>query len=130
MTGHVVKAPLPAPLFNMNTPPETVRARILRTKHKAVWRNSAYYFALIYFRGNRIKLPLGPSNVQVCLPVPDCRSRDPHNYEVTVKPIVDGLVTAGVFPDDSPDYVTVLPTTLEKRKPPYYTITITPRESS
>ena len=31
---------------------------------------------------------------------PDRRRRDPHNYMATVKPIVDGLVDAGVLPDD------------------------------
>ncbi|AYD89689.1 hypothetical protein D5R93_05835 [Actinomyces lilanjuaniae] len=31
---------------------------------------------------------------------PDRRRRDPHNFMATVKPIVDGLVDAGVLPDD------------------------------
>lgn len=31
---------------------------------------------------------------------PDRRRRDPHNYMATAKPIVDGLVDAGVLPDD------------------------------
>ena len=31
---------------------------------------------------------------------PDRRRRDPHNYMATVKTIVDGLVDAGVLPDD------------------------------
>ena len=31
---------------------------------------------------------------------PDRRRRDPHNWMATVKPIVDGLVDAGVLPDD------------------------------
>ena len=31
---------------------------------------------------------------------PDRKRRDPHNWMATVKPIVDGLVKAGVLPDD------------------------------
>lgn len=31
---------------------------------------------------------------------PDRKRRDPHNWMATVKPIVDGLVDAGVLPDD------------------------------
>ena len=31
---------------------------------------------------------------------PDRRRRDPHNFMATAKPIVDGLVDAGVLPDD------------------------------
>ena len=36
---------------------------------------------------------------------PDRRRRDPHNYMATVKPIVDGLVDAGVLPDDDAEHL-------------------------
>lgn len=46
--------------------------------------------------------------VKVAIPVPDKRRRDPHNYVPTViKPIIDGLVQAGTFIDDSADYLEV-----------------------
>lgn len=36
----------------------------------------------------------------------DKRRRDPENLIATLKPLVDGLVDAGVAPDDTPDYYT------------------------
>ena len=36
---------------------------------------------------------------------PDRRRRDLHNYMATVKPIVDGLVDAGVLPDDDAEHL-------------------------
>lgn len=54
-----------------------------------------------------------PITVQVDLPFRDNRRRDAHNYTGTVvKAIVDGLVKAGIVPDDTPDWVTVLDSTL------------------
>lgn len=47
-----------------------------------------------------------PSRVTVTLPVSGNRKRDPHNWTPTVKAIVDGLVDAGVWPDDNSDWVT------------------------
>jgi crossover junction endodeoxyribonuclease RusA len=47
------------------------------------------------------------ANVTVALPVRGDRRRDPANFYPTVKAIIDGLVLAGVWPDDTPEYVTV-----------------------
>lgn len=47
-----------------------------------------------------------PVVVSVTLPVRDARRRDPHNYFATIKPVVDGLVLAGIVPDDTPEWVT------------------------
>lgn len=50
-----------------------------------------------------------PCNIQVHLPFPDNRRRDPSNYVGTVvKAIVDQLVQEGLWPDDDPEYVTVM----------------------
>lgn len=49
-----------------------------------------------------------PVVVSVTLPVRDSRRRDPHNYFATVKPVVDGLVLAGIVPDDTPEWVTTI----------------------
>lgn len=35
----------------------------------------------------------------------DSRRRDPHNFVPTLKPCEDGIVDAGVVPDDTPQYV-------------------------
>lgn len=47
-----------------------------------------------------------PAEVRVTLPFPASRRRDPINFARTVKHVVDGLVYAGAWPDDTPDYVT------------------------
>lgn len=36
----------------------------------------------------------------------DARRRDPENLFATLKPVVDGIVDAGVAPDDNPDFYT------------------------
>jgi crossover junction endodeoxyribonuclease RusA len=77
-----------------------------------------------------------PITVQVVLEFPTHRRRDPHNYTGTVvKAIVDGIVMAGVVPDDTPDWVTVLDPVLEVRssaanpyRQPVCTVRIRPRE--
>ena len=46
-----------------------------------------------------------PCTVQLLVPVRDRRRRDPHNYFATVKPVIDGLVLAGLWPDDTPEWV-------------------------
>lgn len=44
--------------------------------------------------------------VQVEIPFTRHRRRDPHNYCGTiVKAIIDGLIHAGAWPDDTPEYV-------------------------
>ena len=49
-----------------------------------------------------------PARVQVILTFREKRRRDPHNYVGTVvKALVDGLVRVGVWPDDTPEWVTV-----------------------
>lgn len=48
-----------------------------------------------------------PSIVTITLPVKGNRRRDPHNFFATVKPIVDGMVLAGIWPDDNSEWVTV-----------------------
>ena len=51
---------------------------------------------------------MGPCYVRVTFPVNDNRRRDSDNPAPTVKAIVDGLVLAGVWPDDSPEWVETL----------------------
>lgn len=115
----------PGPLFNMNNPPKSRGANIRRSKEVAEWRKAGCYSAMAAIRINKIQWVQEPCNVQVSLPVPNNIRRDPHNYEVTSKHLVDSLVDAGLFVDDNPKWVTVLPTTLHVGKT--YVITITPR---
>lgn len=67
---------------------------------------------MVYAR--RAKLgPQPPSLVTVTLPVSGNRRRDPHNWTPTVKAIVDGLVDAGVWPDDNSDWVATVEPVLD-----------------
>ena len=74
------------------------------SKQKRAWRDATCTVAMgtpgLVFPNAGFR-----SIVRCVLPVTQLRRRDPHNYYPTVKPIVDGLVDAGVWPDDTPDFV-------------------------
>ena len=95
--------PQPGRLLNMNHRTHW-RTRWSVTKQ---WRTAAYQAALL----------LGPPSarthpaamVRLIIPVPDRRRRDPANLTPLTKAcVVDGLVDAGVWPDDTPEYVETL----------------------
>lgn len=96
--------------------------RYLASDVKA-WRTAAWACALDHG-------PQPASMIVITLDVPDARRRDPANYFATVKPIVDGLVDAGWWPDDTPEYVTTCEPVLNnvrRRIPLYVTIELRPR---
>jgi crossover junction endodeoxyribonuclease RusA len=73
--------------------------------------------------------------VQVSIPFRTNRRRDAHNYTGTiVKAVVDGLVKAGLVPDDTPEWVTVLDPVLTVVGPipavATVTVTITRRDTT
>ena len=72
------------------------------------WRNTAAHHALTLGRSpSERRRP--PCLVRVSFPTstPNTR-RDPHNWAPTVKAILDGMVDAGIWPDDNDQWVTVL----------------------
>lgn len=69
----------------------------------AAWRHAAE----IHARNAKLK-DVGPSIVKVTFNVTTNRRRDGHNYIATVKPIIDGMVAAGVWPDDTGEWVAVV----------------------
>lgn len=73
-------------------------------------------------------VPLPACTVRILLPVATRAARDPHNYFKTVKPIVDGLVDARLWPNDTPDWVTTVEPHLVV-KAPKVVITLTERTS-
>jgi hypothetical protein len=79
-----------------------VRARRVR-----VWRQMARV-AAHQPRTDRVPLPLSPCYVRVTFPVKVNRRRDSDGAAPTVKAIVDGLVDAGCWPDDTPEWVETL----------------------
>lgn len=51
----------------------------------------------------------GPCEVRVTLPFARAARRDPHNYVAPlVKALIDELVKVGCWPDDTPEFVTVV----------------------
>lgn len=76
-----------------------------RARHLDPWKVATFWLA------KEAKLPVAvgghAATVTVVLPVKGHYRRDPANYYPTVKAVVDGLVLAGVWPDDTPDFVTV-----------------------
>ena len=74
----------------------------------AAWRDRAYY---AWIEAHPAEGPSGrafgsPAEIHIILPFPVARRRDPINFAKTVKHIVDGLVLAGAWPDDTPEFVT------------------------
>lgn len=101
------------------------RSKAALTKH---WRKWAWVLGTQVRRHSTHQTwPLWPGVVTVELPVPDNRRRDPHNYIATVKPIIDGLVDAGLWPDDTPEWVSVAEPRLIVRRDGLVRIVITPK---
>ena len=75
----------------------------------AQWRRAAWAHAVNAISRGRLQRGTPPCIVRVRIPVTSLnRRRDPHNYVATVKPIIDGLVDARIWPDDTADWVTVV----------------------
>lgn len=102
--------------WGANDDPGTASARIERSHNRRAWRGAIGMLAKQEWRqrsqivgGGALLLPLPPSCVQVTIPFQTKRRRDPHNYTSTVvKSVIDGLVDAGLWPDDTAEWVTVL----------------------
>lgn len=94
--------PQPGRLLNMNHRTHW-RTRWSVTKQ---WRTAAAQVALLL--GPPAKRAHGFSFVRLIIPVPDRRRRDPGNLTPLTKACVDGLVDAGIWPDDTPEFVETL----------------------
>lgn len=82
------------------------RARLIKA-----WKEAT----VVYYRQTYGSQAQEPGVVQLYLPTPNKHRRDPHNYCGTVvKAVIDGLVLAGAWPDDTPEYV-------GHREPRFYT---------
>lgn len=94
--------PAPAETLNLNKRIHWAKKASLT----AAWREAAHIHGRNVNRRNKWgQLP--PCVVNVIFNVPDRRRRDPHNWIATVKPIIDGLVDAGFWPDDTAEWVAV-----------------------
>jgi hypothetical protein len=101
-TATTLSFPQPGVLLNMNHRTHwRTRARVTRQ-----WRTTAHQAALLL--GTPSQRTHGPSWVRLIIPVPDRRRRDPANLTPLTKACVDGCVDAGVWLDDTPEYVETL----------------------
>lgn len=96
------------------------------------WRDLLRYLTLANKSQFQGWLPPGGVTVQVDLPFRDARTRDPHNYTGTVvKAVVDGLTLGGLIPGDSPEWATILDSTIsiqrDKTKPLLAKVTLRAR---
>lgn len=90
----------PDKLLSLN---DHVHWRVQRQR-EGLWRETAWAHALKQIKPS--ERPQRRSLVHVTLPVRSMSTRrDPHNFFATVKPIVDGLVHAGLWPDDTAEFV-------------------------
>jgi crossover junction endodeoxyribonuclease RusA len=80
----------------------------VRSRRTQIWRHTASIHAHKTLGAPKAARAQPPSFVRVTFPVADNRRRDADNPAPTCKAIVDGLVDAGLWPDDSPEWVETL----------------------
>lgn len=95
-----------------------------RARHVKAWRTFARHAALLVEHPRE----LPPSIVSVTLPFERHARRDPSNYLPAVKATIDGLVEAGLWPDDDATWVTVEEPVLVITSDPTVTVRIRPRD--
>ena len=101
--GDTLKIPKADDYLSLNDRIHHMRRHALEQS----WQQAAYIVACATLGRTPADRARPPATVTVTLPFKKGGRRDPHNYVATVKPIIDGLVKAGVWPDDTPEFVTV-----------------------
>lgn len=97
--------PLPCKPLNLNDRQHWAQ----RAKATRLWREASGFAALadshgMTRHGHNYYLPR--SLVQIDIPVRSMKTRrDPSNWSPSTKAVVDGLVDAGLWPDDTSEYV-------------------------
>ena len=94
-----------------------------RRRRTNPWRDLAVYMARQALRGYQSqhgrRWEEVPVTITMTLAFRRAARRDPHNYVGTnVKAFVDGLVTGGLIPDDSPEWATILEPVLDIQSKP------------
>lgn len=78
----------------------------IRAERISIWKGRASLAWTSYVNKNGLDRGMPPSLIRIHIPFRQHRIRDPHNYCGTVvKAIVDGLVNAGAWEDDTPEFV-------------------------
>ena len=99
MSAHRITVETP-----WTAPPLTANQRMHWRKKAAVTKDVRQWARLL-FRPTHMHAPV---TVQLDWHVPDKRRRDDDNTVPTLKAICDGLVDAGIVPDDTPDLMVKL----------------------
>lgn len=92
------------------------------------WKRDAFYAAVEareVWRG-RVRFPLPSAAVRLVIVSPTSVRRDPDNAIASMKPLIDGLVQAGIIADDSFAVVRELTVGLERGKQAAVRIEVTP----
>lgn len=104
-SGRVYEVEIP---LHLNRPP-------LNHNYRLHWREKAkrtvVVRSLVYLNARHRKLPKGVEHITVQLhyaPGDRRTRRDGPNLTATSKPAIDGLVDAGIVPDDTAEFVTEL----------------------
>lgn len=101
----LIEFDIPEKPLNMNDG-DKGRERRDYIRRKQAWKEAAYMAVCAAFPGvGPSGRAMGPCDVYVSIPVAGNVRRDPHNWYPTVKAIVDMIVLAGVWPDDTPEWV-------------------------
>ena len=91
------------------------------------WRQAALYAALdARNRHADVPFPLHSAAIRVVIVSPTTVRRDPDNAIASVKPIIDGLVRAGILADDSFAVVRDLSVAVERGREAAVRIEVTP----
>lgn len=105
MNGITLRFPCPAKPLSINASSNWAKKR----RYCEPWKQAAFVVARNHLVRERSTFAQTPVNVQVVIPFRGHHRRDPHNYTGTVvKAVVDGLVRAGIVPDDHAGWVTVI----------------------
>lgn len=84
---------------------------IINANHRMHWAKKAEKTKAIRWRARWAAKTSGikrmdQAHLTVHIHWPDKRRRDEHNITPTIKAAIDGLIDAGLLPDDSGDYLT------------------------
>lgn len=114
----VIEFDLPADPLNLNDADGSPGAMRSRRERKKLWQDAAYWGTCAAFpRVGPSGRAMPPCTVHISIPVAGNRARDPHNWVLTSKAVIDGITRAGVWPDDNADWVSHAEPTLRTVKP-------------
>jgi hypothetical protein len=121
--------PVPGKLVSLN---DNLQHHALRA-HKAVWFQGGFVAASMLrtaARQARVITPFPQKvSIQLHAQVATNRRRDGHNFAITAKWFIDGLVTGRLLEDDSTEHVVLLDWTFESTTAKHKHLVVTVREA-